>query len=104
MTLRQVDLDASARADDPARNGARDDGTLEIASDMAYRRLAIVNVVFSRRYGAAARAWVLIDGGPLAHTVLIRGAAEHRFGPGSRPSAIILTHGHFDHVGALKDL
>jgi len=52
MTSRQVDLDASARADDPARNGARDDGTLEIASALAYRRLAIVNVVFSGRPGA----------------------------------------------------
>src|SRR3954454_19680593 len=59
MTSRQVDLDASARADDPARDGARDDGTLEIASDVAYRRLAIVNVVFSGQYGARDRHWVL---------------------------------------------
>ena len=30
--------------------------------------------------------------------------AEERFGKGSRPAAIILTHGHFDHVGVLEDL
>jgi glyoxylase-like metal-dependent hydrolase (beta-lactamase superfamily II) len=104
MTSRQVDLDASARADDPARDGARDDGTLEIASDVAYRRLAIVNVVFSGQSGARDRHWVLIDAGLFGTKALIRSAAEHRYGPGSRPSAIILTHGHFDHVGALKDL
>ena len=34
---------------------------------------------------------------------IIETAAE-RFGRDSRPSAIILTHGHFDHVGALHAL
>jgi glyoxylase-like metal-dependent hydrolase (beta-lactamase superfamily II) len=34
----------------------------------------------------------------------IRGAAEARFGAGARPSAIVLTHGHFDHTGVLEDL
>lgn len=34
----------------------------------------------------------------------IAAAAEARFGPGARPAAIVLTHGHFDHVGAVATL
>jgi glyoxylase-like metal-dependent hydrolase (beta-lactamase superfamily II) len=31
-------------------------------------------------------------------------AAARRYGPGSRPGCIVLTHAHFDHVGALREL
>ena len=96
----QVPLGSDARADD----GAGPDGTHEIASDIAYRRLVMVNVVFVGRPGAGDRGWVLVDAGVLGTEALIRSAASARFGEGARPSAIILTHGHFDHVGALKDL
>src|SRR5206468_1210370 len=34
----------------------------------------------------------------------IKAMAKALFGEGSKPEAIILTHGHFDHVGALKTL
>jgi glyoxylase-like metal-dependent hydrolase (beta-lactamase superfamily II) len=102
---RQIPLDPAGRADDPERDEIRDDGTHEIASDLAYKRLAIVNVVF---YGlpqqAGDRGWVLIDAGIPGTTGHIARAAEERFGKDARPAAIIMTHGHFDHVGALEEL
>ncbi|HLS66731.1 MAG TPA: MBL fold metallo-hydrolase [Pseudogracilibacillus sp.] len=48
--------------------------------------------------------FVLIDAGMPKSANMIISAVEERFGEGSRPEAIILTHGHFDHVGALIEL
>lgn len=98
----QVPVESSARADDPKRDDARDDNTHEIAADLAYRRLAIVNVVFVGVAGAGDRQWVLVDTGVMGTKHLITSAAKERFGS-SRPAAIILTHAHFDHVNALDE-
>ena len=84
--------------------GESPDGTREIAPDLAYRRLAIANVVFVGRPGAGDRGWVLVDAGVIGTRSLIEHAAAARFGTGARPAAIVLTHGHFDHVGVLEDL
>jgi glyoxylase-like metal-dependent hydrolase (beta-lactamase superfamily II) len=95
----QIPVDPSARAE------SEDDGSLhEVAVDLAYQRLAIVNVVFYGAPGTASGRWVLIDAGVIGTTALIRNAAKRRYGTGSRPAAIVMTHGHFDHVGALRDL
>jgi glyoxylase-like metal-dependent hydrolase (beta-lactamase superfamily II) len=78
-------------------------GALSFAPDLAYLRLAIVNAIF---YGDPAKGggWVLIDTGLLTSASTIIEAADHRFGQGSRPFGVILTHGHFDHVGSAKTL
>ena len=80
-------------------------GTLHvIAPDLAYQRLAIVNVAFLGAPDAGDRGWVLVDAGIKGAAEAIRKAADARFGAGARPRAIVLTHGHFDHVGALAEL
>lgn len=75
-----------------------------VASDVAYLRDRIVNVVFVGPRDAGNREWVLVDAGLPGSAGRIRRAAEAQFGKGARPSAIVLTHGHFDHVGALHTL
>jgi glyoxylase-like metal-dependent hydrolase (beta-lactamase superfamily II) len=54
--------------------------------------------------GAGDGRWVLIDTGMPGAASDIRSAARARFGESGRPSAIVLTHGHFDHVGPLETL
>jgi glyoxylase-like metal-dependent hydrolase (beta-lactamase superfamily II) len=75
-----------------------------VLDDLAYLRTVMVNVYFVGPPDAEDRQWVLIDAGMPGSADRIVRAAEARFGPGSRPAAIILTHGHFDHVGALETL
>lgn len=75
----------------------------EIAPGLACLPLSIVNVYFSGEPGAHDHEWVLIDAAlPLSASTILE-ASTLRFG-GSRPHAIVLTHGHFDHVGALPRL
>jgi glyoxylase-like metal-dependent hydrolase (beta-lactamase superfamily II) len=73
-------------------------------SDVAYKRLAIVNVVFFGKANAGDGNWVLIDAGVAGTAAMIKRAADERFGEDAPPAAIIMTHGHFDHAGALETL
>jgi glyoxylase-like metal-dependent hydrolase (beta-lactamase superfamily II) len=96
----QIPLQRADRADETDR----DDGTHEIAPDLAFIRTIMVNVIFVGLPDAGDRNWVLVDAGVIGAKSTIRSAAAERFGDNARPAAIVLTHGHFDHVGALEDL
>lgn len=82
---------------------ARQVGSLhEVAPDIAGLRQLIVNVFFIGEPGSGK--WTLVDAGLASSAGPIMREAEKRFGPDSRPECILLTHGHFDHVGALHTL
>jgi glyoxylase-like metal-dependent hydrolase (beta-lactamase superfamily II) len=62
----------------------------------------IVNLCFVG--DSEGQGWVLIDAGMPHSADEIMNVAKERFGEGKSPKAIVLTHGHFDHVGSIVDL
>ncbi|WP_233496657.1 MBL fold metallo-hydrolase [Mucilaginibacter hurinus] len=67
-------------------------------------KITFVNIYMIANRRGAGKGWVLVDAGLRGTAKKIIAMAEALFGPGTKPAAIVLTHGHFDHVGALEDL
>jgi glyoxylase-like metal-dependent hydrolase (beta-lactamase superfamily II) len=74
----------------------------DVAPGVKGVRLLFVNVFAVA--DDSGTGWTLIDTGIPLSAAKIKHWAENHFGKGTRPNAIILTHGHFDHVGAVKHL
>ncbi|WP_255478717.1 SDR family oxidoreductase [Rufibacter sp. XAAS-G3-1] len=72
----------------------------QVRPDVYYYTNQIVNFVM---IGTAAH-WVLVDAGMPKSTQEIVQVTESVFGKNAKPAAIVLTHGHFDHVGGLVGL
>ena len=75
---------------------------IQIVPDVFYYTDRIVNIVMVG--DPRGSKWVLIDTGMPGSTDKIIDIASRRFLYDNRPSAIILTHGHFDHVGNIAAL
>jgi glyoxylase-like metal-dependent hydrolase (beta-lactamase superfamily II) len=54
--------------------------------------------------GERGGPWAVVDTAIPKKGAQIRDAAAHWFGATSRPGAILLTHGHFDHAGSALEL
>ncbi|YCA44778.1 MBL fold metallo-hydrolase [Bacillus sp. JZ8] len=74
---------------------------IEVTPDLYSYTTQIVNVCF---IGGKGDEFVLVDAGMPKSAQSIILEIENRFGSNACPKAILLTHAHFDHVGALLEL
>jgi glyoxylase-like metal-dependent hydrolase (beta-lactamase superfamily II) len=74
----------------------------EVAPGVWGMRIVFVNIYMIAT--GNGKDWVLVDAGLKGFASNIENMAAELFGENNPPEAIILTHGHFDHIGALKKL
>ncbi|WP_078553724.1 MBL fold metallo-hydrolase [Bacillus alkalicellulosilyticus] len=73
---------------------------IQVLPDLFCYTVQIVNIALI----GTKDEFVLVDAGMPNSAEEIISVIEEQFGEGSRPKAIILTHGHFDHVGSIIEL
>lgn len=76
---------------------------IEVMPDLYCFNVQIVNVCFIGNPNEG-NTFILVDAGMPGSGEMIIQEAEKRFGKGCKLTNIILTHGHFDHVGAIEQL
>jgi glyoxylase-like metal-dependent hydrolase (beta-lactamase superfamily II) len=76
----------------------------QVAQGVWGMKLMFVNVYMIANRRGVRKGWILVDTGPQGSASKIIAMAEALFGLGTRPAAIILTHGHSDHSGSLEAL
>lgn len=81
----------------------RDGSGIEVVPGVYCYTIQIANVFFIGN-PAISNEWILVDAGMPGSGHRILSKAADLFGPDHRLKAIILTHGHFDHVGGLIDI
>jgi len=76
----------------------------QVAQGVWGLKTVFVNIYMIANRRSAGKGWVLVDTGIKGSAKKIISMAESLFGYGTKPQAIILTHGHSDHTGSLKQL
>lgn len=76
----------------------------EVTSDVLLLDFTIVNAFLIGDPFTDRKDYILVDTGLENSYDFIIHSAERRFGKGTKPNAIVLTHGHFDHVGSVIKL
>lgn len=76
----------------------------QITPEILVLQFTVVNACIISNGSEKSNQWVLVDTGLENSADYIIECAEEKFGKESRPEAIILTHGHFDHVGSVITL
>lgn len=79
------------------------DTAVRVPDDVAWETTGIVNIAYLGSPDADEPEWVLVDTGIAGFAHRILATVKERFG-GTPPAAIVLTHGHADHVGNLRAL
>ncbi|MBM6619968.1 MBL fold metallo-hydrolase [Bacillus suaedaesalsae] len=75
---------------------------IEVLPDLYCFPVQIVNIVFIGNPNT--KEFILVDAGMPDSEDMILAEVENRFGQNAKCKGIVLTHGHFDHIGALKAL
>ena len=75
-----------------------------VVPGLSVLRDVFVNLYYAFPQDQPQGPWVLIDAGLPGSASKIKQHAEQLFGADTPPVTILLTHGHFDHVGGLHGL
>ncbi len=75
-----------------------------VAPGVECLQVIMVNVFFISHTEDNVTRWFLVDAGLGYCAARIKKASVYLFGEDNPPQAILLTHGHADHVGAVADL
>jgi glyoxylase-like metal-dependent hydrolase (beta-lactamase superfamily II) len=76
----------------------------QVAKDIILLEFTVANACIVSSPNSRVNDWVLVDTGLTNSADFIVKTAEEHFGKNTSPMAIILTHGHFDHVGSAIEL